>query len=549
MPLGAPANIYFSDFLGDHDRRLIPVYEWLLEALDQADSTGPDPDIELVLSSVRELIARDSSPLAPFVHRRGWRSGVGRYHRSLVRLEPLLQQHIREACEVGRGDVEYLRPLRDLIPPEGSLDIFTLNYDCAVELVCQEMGIPYSDGFSTYWDPAQFDLIDRGIRLHKLHGSLLWFRTARTPQRLVKIPVVGSEEGAIRFFSDDEVSTSVIYPTLTKEQQVDPYATLMARLRSTLQNIDVLITIGYSFRDAYLKEVLLEKLHENERLRVIVVDPAGPSVLTQSDEQLGEAGLFSSARNRIQIVRRDTAEVLSRGLLLQLVRGSANARAEARTAERLRATGEKSSPVAQTAIWRFAEAEDIGEIVALLQQDQDGEWHRAVLSTARAHITDARSLALSLCGLIHGTDEDRTSIAQILTERIVELGAGAIYEEVNGSGTVGGRSRRIDVSGQDDRGEFALRKLALQHVLRLLDRLKPAMQWHVSSEIFEYFSALQEDLMAFERYFAEAAEGPSILTNRLGSFPENRRVRQAISERLDDGGTPLWLQQLTLGSA
>lgn len=54
----------FSDFLGDHDRRLIPVYEWLLEALDQADSTGPDPDIELVLSS-----ARDSSPLAPFVHR------------------------------------------------------------------------------------------------------------------------------------------------------------------------------------------------------------------------------------------------------------------------------------------------------------------------------------------------------------------------------------------------------------------------------------------------------------------------------------------------
>src|SRR5690606_8648576 len=112
--------------------------------------------------------------------------------------------------------------------------------------MCQESNVPYTDGFTSYWDPKQFDLLPEGIRLHKIHGSLLWYETSRVPRKIVKIPIKQTSATAPRFFSDDDVSASLIYPTFAKEQHVDPYATVLARFREALRQADTLIVIGYS---------------------------------------------------------------------------------------------------------------------------------------------------------------------------------------------------------------------------------------------------------------------------------------------------------------
>jgi hypothetical protein len=69
--------------------------------------------------------------------------------------------------------------LADFIPQHGRLDVFTLNYDCCVEDTCRIANIDITTGFdpaSKLWKPSVFRSGRRGMNLHKLHGSLRWFR-------------------------------------------------------------------------------------------------------------------------------------------------------------------------------------------------------------------------------------------------------------------------------------------------------------------------------------------------------------------------------------
>lgn len=144
------------------------------------------------------------------------------------------------------------------------IEIFTTNYDLLIESAFEQAKAPYFDGFSgghaPFFDPvtvAGNDLPPRWSRVWKLHGSLGW----------------KSDNGTV-VRSGGVDCTELVYPDHLKYDltQKQPYAALFERLKRFLLTPDtVLLTTGFSFRDAHICAVLGEALAMNANAAVIAL--------------------------------------------------------------------------------------------------------------------------------------------------------------------------------------------------------------------------------------------------------------------------------------
>lgn len=144
---------------------------------------------------------------------------------------------------------------------ENAVEVFTTNYDLLFEEAFERARAPYFDGFSggnaPFFDPvtvAGDDLPARWSRLWKLHGSIGW----------------ALEDGAVvRGRGRD--ATQLVYPDHLKYDltQKQPYSALFERLKRFLLTPDtLLLTTGFSFRDAHICAVLDETLAMNANTAV-----------------------------------------------------------------------------------------------------------------------------------------------------------------------------------------------------------------------------------------------------------------------------------------
>jgi len=186
-------------------------------------------------------------------------------------LKIMLMNFIRKTCESIK-DIDYLYPLKGFIGEKG-LDLFTLNYDGTIEVMCEKFEVPCHDGFSPNWNPQGMETDERGIRLYKIHGSLFWFKTGKS--RYVKIPVKGIDLKDLRYFTDENVSETIIYPLLSKEVYTGPFPWLIQEFRTKLLKAKLCIIIGYSFRDESIRKIIFEQMESNPDLWLYLIDPHG----------------------------------------------------------------------------------------------------------------------------------------------------------------------------------------------------------------------------------------------------------------------------------
>ena len=142
-----------------------------------------------------------------------------------------------------------------------AVEIFTTNYDLLFEEAFERARAPYFDGFTggsaPFFDPvtvAGNDLPPRWSRLWKLHGSLGWAL---------------EDGGVVR--GRGKTATQLVYPDHLKYDltQKQPYSALFERLRHFLLSPDtLLLTTGFSFRDAHICAVLDEALAMNANAAV-----------------------------------------------------------------------------------------------------------------------------------------------------------------------------------------------------------------------------------------------------------------------------------------
>jgi hypothetical protein len=143
-----------------------------------------------------------------------------------------------------------------------AVEIFTTNYDLLFEEAFERSRASYFDGFTgghlPFFDPvsvASDDLPPRWSRLWKIHGSLGW-----------------ALEGDSVVRGQGRAASQLVYPDHLKYEltQKQPYSALFERLRQFLLTPDsILLTSGFSFRDAHICAVLDEALAMNANASVM----------------------------------------------------------------------------------------------------------------------------------------------------------------------------------------------------------------------------------------------------------------------------------------
>ncbi len=152
--------------------------------------------------------------------------------------------------------------------------IFTTNYDLFNEQAMDRLGIPYCNGFSgviersfnpsvfryslgqqldissRHWEP-----VDHFVYLCKLHGSISW-QESQENTSLFRIKEIQPRE-------DDTSEPVLIYPTPMKQSASlgSPYVDLFREFHKQIvceQN--VLFTIGYSFGDEHINNIIFQAL-------------------------------------------------------------------------------------------------------------------------------------------------------------------------------------------------------------------------------------------------------------------------------------------------
>ena len=188
---------------------------------------------------------------------------------SLLLLRLGLQDYIRDQCMVRAEALGPLRDLRRFFESFQELDIFTVNYDIVVELLCELDRISYSDGFKLDWEPGDYSRPGVVLRLYKLHGSAIW---SEAPARgAIKVPLRFQPSSAQRL-TGEESTPLMVYPA-EKWNNSNIFLDLNIRFANALRTYDWLLVSGYSFRDRELNNAIFEAARDNPVLQILIVSP------------------------------------------------------------------------------------------------------------------------------------------------------------------------------------------------------------------------------------------------------------------------------------
>jgi uncharacterized protein YciI len=150
------------------------------------------------------------------------------------------------------------------------VELFTTNYDTLLERALEDERVPVFDGFvgsrRPFFSAASLQHAEsapgrRWTRLWKVHGSINWAR-ATSSDGLPRIVRTQEHQGG-----------ELIFPSLHKydESRKQPYVAMLEHLGRVLNRREetILLTVGYSFGDQHINEVLFDALDARERTHVI----------------------------------------------------------------------------------------------------------------------------------------------------------------------------------------------------------------------------------------------------------------------------------------
>ena len=140
------------------------------------------------------------------------------------------------------------------------INLYTPNYDLALEYMLDKLGIEYTNGFTGFvnrkFDPKSLQAT-RSTKLVKIHGSVNWIFDEKN-KVIKEIQQHFSDDGTVDVVDAEHV---LIYPTAQKLYQTynAPYSELM---RSMLDGFEsqrnVILVLGYRYADEHINEILFK---------------------------------------------------------------------------------------------------------------------------------------------------------------------------------------------------------------------------------------------------------------------------------------------------
>ena len=211
---------------------------------------------------------------------------------------------VSRGSEAGKVYLPLLQLLEDLnctdaLNVRSPLKVFTLNWDTAWEalrdneiakaelhkiLGSSANADPIAEGFRLVgrdWvferDTLQQQMASSRMTLVRLHGSIRWRR-----HRDSKEVRYAADPGFPLPYTGQE--PCLIYPGGKFDLiEKEPWASLFEIFKKELQNAQVLLIIGYSFRDGHVNQLLLEGMDANSSLQILAANPTEFPKLSTAD--------------------------------------------------------------------------------------------------------------------------------------------------------------------------------------------------------------------------------------------------------------------------
>ena len=288
VPYGKPVTAKFKELLLNKYQNNRES-EYLLDFLRNEKFE----DIEHVLQSIKEIrnflqgyggkfFTSSTSPLQIRFQNTAQKFDEEFFKRHLETVEKIIQDEIfnyyRWDAQQNKKLIKVFNTLFRIFEPKDRIDIFTTNYDNAVETYC---GITQKhkpiDGFrlnarqrAWVWEkyfisPDNDEGID--VFLHKLHGSLDW-KQLRTGE------IIKTHEESKPSDPRFEDTNLLIYPTLApkEEESQEPFKSIIDRFDYFMnKTASICIVIGYSFRD-HLNDTFVDFLNRGH-VKLIIISP------------------------------------------------------------------------------------------------------------------------------------------------------------------------------------------------------------------------------------------------------------------------------------
>ncbi len=244
----------------------------LTALVDRLRSAEIRVDIETLLDAITRLELPEEVKLTKALYE-GARPATQAGGLDLSRM---VQSFIREQVTVRERDrVSYLLPLAELIELYRPLDIFSVNYDNCIELLCRTAWKSFRTGFAPEWRPETLGDENVDVRLMKLHGSITWYYS---DGRYIESSIAPAAEN-LDLSSASEASPLLLYP-LQKWHYSGPLWDLVGVLKRRLASAATrwFVVVGYSFRDDPIRQVLWESAESNRGLHVLLIDPYAENI-------------------------------------------------------------------------------------------------------------------------------------------------------------------------------------------------------------------------------------------------------------------------------
>lgn len=235
--------------------------------------TNPDQpvNIEQIATAALRLRFRHEDPLAPYVS--GWADRIvdleHQQDGALERFSEVIFARLKEwLATPSPHQIEYLNRMTDLHGKEACISIFSLNYDLLIETALLNAHRPFVNGFHQgRWSPEVFTG-NSDIRIYKLHGSLDWVE-----DEMHGICSLTFDRHAKAEDFEVQKPPLLIFGTNAKLTGRDPFLTLVHAFAQHLRLTKVLVSIGYSFSDKYINEIIEQRMRDNLPLRLVLVSP------------------------------------------------------------------------------------------------------------------------------------------------------------------------------------------------------------------------------------------------------------------------------------
>lgn len=252
----------------------LAIYDFIIQSLAYQNALK-DPERKLVdlsniedfIAVLRQMIDREFIVPSPLIG--SWNSKITSWELKRERVfqdfldyiyEKLINDWTKFDDEKAK---ELVQPFRNLINSDNfDLRIFSLNYDLIFErsFNSDEESLVYT-GFSQDRWVGDFEdpHLREKIKLFKLHGSLDWY--------------FDKEEEEVLQGYDSSAKPLIVFGSGPKIQSYDPFLSLLSGFRSHLRDASLFVTVGYSFQDKYINNILIQSLSSEVNKQLLVVDP------------------------------------------------------------------------------------------------------------------------------------------------------------------------------------------------------------------------------------------------------------------------------------